>query len=169
MSCQSPSQPRAHRASRLADAKHLLGNDHPSLAASRPNPPPLDLKPLKQRETLSHVNGYNSSSPEFPPLHIPTQTLSTPHQNPPLSSRHKFPQTLVHAQDNPKRSAERLTLDAKARQTMAEEASNVTEDPKAWKWVIRKRIWDMMEAHNVAQNPRPVHHRIPNFVGAAFC
>ncbi|KAL6209347.1 hypothetical protein ACLB2K_020289 [Fragaria x ananassa] len=63
--------------------------------------------------------------------------------------------------------AERLTLDAKARQTMAEEASNVTEDPKAWKWVIRKRIWDMMEAHNIAQNPRPVHHRIPNFVGAA--
>lgn len=24
-----------------------------------------------------------------------------------------------------------------------------------------------MEARNVSQNPRPVHHRIPNFVGAA--
>ncbi|XP_062022979.1 5-formyltetrahydrofolate cyclo-ligase-like protein COG0212 [Rosa rugosa] len=63
--------------------------------------------------------------------------------------------------------AERRSLDAKARQTMAEEASSVTEDPKAWKWVIRKRIWDMMEARNIAQNPRPVHHRIPNFVGAS--
>ncbi|KAH1260602.1 5-formyltetrahydrofolate cyclo-ligase-like protein [Glycine max] len=39
--------------------------------------------------------------------------------------------------------------------------------PKAWKWVIRKRIWDVMEARNFANNPRPVHHRIPNFVGAS--
>ncbi|XP_027923337.1 5-formyltetrahydrofolate cyclo-ligase-like protein COG0212 [Vigna unguiculata] len=57
--------------------------------------------------------------------------------------------------------AERLALDAEARRAMAEAA-----DPKAWKWVIRKRIWDMMEARNFANNPRPVHHRIPNFVGA---
>ncbi|KAK7380516.1 hypothetical protein VNO78_33029 [Psophocarpus tetragonolobus] len=58
--------------------------------------------------------------------------------------------------------AERLALDAEARRAMAEAA-----DPKAWKWVIRKRIWDLMEAHNFANNPRPVHHRIPNFVGAS--
>ncbi|CAJ1953166.1 unnamed protein product [Sphenostylis stenocarpa] len=58
--------------------------------------------------------------------------------------------------------AERLELDAEARQAMAEAA-----DPKAWKWVIRKRIWDTMEARNFANNPRPVHHRIPNFVGAS--
>ncbi|XP_047181798.1 5-formyltetrahydrofolate cyclo-ligase-like protein COG0212 [Vigna umbellata] len=57
--------------------------------------------------------------------------------------------------------AERLALDAEARRAMAE-----TADPKAWKWVIRKRIWDTMEARNFANNPRPVHHRIPNFVGA---
>jgi hypothetical protein len=70
--------------------------------------------------------------------------------------------------------AERLRLDAKAREAMAEaskrETSSTSEnedDPKAWKWVIRKRIWDLMEARNIAQNPRPVHHRIPNFVGAA--
>jgi len=58
--------------------------------------------------------------------------------------------------------AERLALDAEARRAMAEAA-----DPKAWKWVIRKRIWDTMEARNFANNPRPVHHRIPNFVGAS--
>lgn len=58
--------------------------------------------------------------------------------------------------------AERLALDAEARRTMADAA-----DPKAWKWIIRKRIWDMMEARNFANNPRPVHHRIPNFVGAS--
>ncbi|XP_062097887.1 5-formyltetrahydrofolate cyclo-ligase-like protein COG0212 isoform X2 [Humulus lupulus] len=68
--------------------------------------------------------------------------------------------------------SERLTLDAKARKSMAEAYNRETaiedeEDPKAWKWVIRKRIWDMMEARNFAQNPRPVHHRIPNFVGAS--
>ncbi|KAH7525094.1 hypothetical protein FEM48_Zijuj06G0188600 [Ziziphus jujuba var. spinosa] len=69
--------------------------------------------------------------------------------------------------------AERLSLDAKARQSMAETSSREIQnapsedDPKAWKWVIRKRIWDLMEAQNIAQNPRPVHHRIPNFVGAS--
>lgn len=64
--------------------------------------------------------------------------------------------------------AERLRLDAKARETMAETSKRENEDdPKAWKWVIRKRIWDLMEARNVAQNPRPVHHRIPNFVGSS--
>ncbi|KAI3877274.1 hypothetical protein MKX03_022049 [Papaver bracteatum] len=72
---------------------------------------------------------------------------------------------------------ERLSLDSKAREEMAEKAqieinsSNAAEkeeeDPKAWKWIIRKRVWDMMEVENIAQNPRPVHHRIPNFVGAA--
>lgn len=73
--------------------------------------------------------------------------------------------------------AERLSLDAKAREAMAEASKRETsststsqneDDPKAWKWVIRKRIWDLMEARNVAQNPRPVHHRIPNFVGASM-
>lgn len=69
--------------------------------------------------------------------------------------------------------AERLSLDAKARESMAETSNRVIQsaptedDPKAWKWVIRKRIWDMMEARNIAQKPRPVHHRIPNFVGAS--
>ncbi|KAI3820034.1 hypothetical protein L1987_13890 [Smallanthus sonchifolius] len=66
--------------------------------------------------------------------------------------------------------AERLRLDAKARESMAIEAAEkegIDEDPRAWKWVIRKRIWDLMEARNIAQFPRPVHHRIPNFVGAS--
>ncbi len=31
---------------------------------------------------------------------------------------------------------------------------------------IRKRVWDYMEQHGIAQFPRPVHNRIPNFVGA---
>ncbi|KAK3043901.1 hypothetical protein RJ639_000600 [Escallonia herrerae] len=60
---------------------------------------------------------------------------------------------------------ERLALDAEARESMAEASEG--DDPKAWKWVIRKRVWDLMEAQNIAQFPRPVHHRIPNFVGAS--
>ncbi|OEU08787.1 hypothetical protein FRACYDRAFT_249129 [Fragilariopsis cylindrus CCMP1102] len=35
-----------------------------------------------------------------------------------------------------------------------------------WKWTLRKRIWDYMEENDIARFPRPVHHRIPNFVGA---
>ncbi|GMH31638.1 hypothetical protein Nepgr_033482 [Nepenthes gracilis] len=67
--------------------------------------------------------------------------------------------------------AERLRLDAKARESMAEASKREMEvgdddDAKAWKWRIRKRIWDLMEARNIALFPRPVHHRIPNFVGA---
>ncbi len=31
---------------------------------------------------------------------------------------------------------------------------------------IRKMIWDLMEKYNIARFPRPVHGRIPNFVGA---
>lgn len=62
--------------------------------------------------------------------------------------------------------AERLSLDAAARESMAQKSLIESADPKAWKWVIRKRVWDLMEARNIAQFPRPVHHRIPNFVGA---
>ncbi|XP_060198627.1 5-formyltetrahydrofolate cyclo-ligase-like protein COG0212 [Lycium barbarum] len=67
--------------------------------------------------------------------------------------------------------AERHRLDAEARKAMAETSEKETqneEDPKAWKWVIRKRVWDLMEAQNIAQFPRPVHHRIPNFIGASL-
>ncbi|CAK9154165.1 unnamed protein product [Ilex paraguariensis] len=66
--------------------------------------------------------------------------------------------------------AERLSLDAKARESMAETSERESrdgDDPKAWKWEIRNRIWDLLEARNLAQFPRPVHHRIPNFVGAS--
>ncbi|XP_078435156.1 nagB/RpiA/CoA transferase-like superfamily protein [Wolffia australiana] len=65
--------------------------------------------------------------------------------------------------------AARAHLDAAARQSMAAAAAAESgdDDPKAWKWLIRKRIWDLMESQGISQNPRPVHHRIPNFVGAA--
>uniref|UniRef100_A0A2K5BWM5 Methenyltetrahydrofolate synthase domain-containing protein n=1 Tax=Aotus nancymaae TaxID=37293 RepID=A0A2K5BWM5_AOTNA len=32
---------------------------------------------------------------------------------------------------------------------------------------IREHIWDCMESQNLADFPRPVHHRIPNFKGAS--
>ncbi|XP_032984824.1 methenyltetrahydrofolate synthase domain-containing protein isoform X2 [Rhinolophus ferrumequinum] len=32
---------------------------------------------------------------------------------------------------------------------------------------IREQIWDYMESQNLADFPRPVHHRIPNFKGAS--
>uniref|UniRef100_A0A453K8J1 Uncharacterized protein n=1 Tax=Aegilops tauschii subsp. strangulata TaxID=200361 RepID=A0A453K8J1_AEGTS len=61
--------------------------------------------------------------------------------------------------------AERLRLDADARASMETTAAGAQAeaDPRAWKWKIRKRVWDVLEAEGVARNPRPVHHRIPNF------
>eukprot|EP00434_Breviolum_minutum_P034013 symbB.v1.2.030101.t1/scaffold3351.1/size58635/3 len=68
----------------------------------------------------------------------------------------------------------RLRRDQEARDRMAAhmkaveeaEASGSTGDRGAWKWKIRQRIWDYMEENDIAANPRPVHHRIPNFVQA---
>nr|XP_015223831.1 PREDICTED: methenyltetrahydrofolate synthase domain-containing protein isoform X3 [Lepisosteus oculatus] len=39
--------------------------------------------------------------------------------------------------------------------------------PGVTKWDIRQKVWDYIEANNLANFPRPVHHRIPNFKGAA--
>ncbi|XP_071344363.1 methenyltetrahydrofolate synthase domain-containing protein isoform X1 [Trachinotus anak] len=38
--------------------------------------------------------------------------------------------------------------------------------PGASKWDIRQRVWDYIEEKNLANFPRPVHNRIPNFKGA---
>jgi 5-formyltetrahydrofolate cyclo-ligase len=63
---------------------------------------------------------------------------------------------------------ERLSKDAEAMNAMKQEAD--MEFAKGlrtpWKWKLRKRIWDYMEENDIARFPRPVHHRIPNFVGA---
>lgn len=69
---------------------------------------------------------------------------------------------------------ERLRNDAIARSRMSEHMKAVVEaedrgetgDRGAWKWAIRKRVWDYMEEKDIAAQPRPVHNRIPNFVGA---
>uniref|UniRef100_A0A3B5M1E5 Methenyltetrahydrofolate synthase domain-containing protein n=1 Tax=Xiphophorus couchianus TaxID=32473 RepID=A0A3B5M1E5_9TELE len=39
-------------------------------------------------------------------------------------------------------------------------------NPGASKWDIRQRVWDYIEEKNLANFPRPVHNRIPNFKGA---
>ncbi|XP_060774247.1 methenyltetrahydrofolate synthase domain-containing protein-like [Neoarius graeffei] len=37
---------------------------------------------------------------------------------------------------------------------------------EATKWESRQKVWDYMETKDLANFPRPVHHRIPNFKGA---
>eukprot|EP00250_Pteridium_aquilinum_P011529 c20129_g1_i1 orf=47-1420(+) len=78
-------------------------------------------------------------------------------------------------EQNPEEASEadRLQLDEEARLRMAQvahaaEASHKasSRDGGAWKWAIRRRIWDLLEQENIAMHPRPVHHRIPNFTGA---
>eukprot|EP00977_Amphora_coffeiformis_P030093 scaffold44644_cov168-Amphora_coffeaeformis.AAC.1 len=62
---------------------------------------------------------------------------------------------------------DRLEKDAQAMDVMKQVAENEFAKLRTpWKWEIRKRIWDMMEEKDIARFPRPVHHRIPNFVGA---
>ncbi|XP_028665676.1 methenyltetrahydrofolate synthase domain-containing protein isoform X1 [Erpetoichthys calabaricus] len=39
-------------------------------------------------------------------------------------------------------------------------------NPGVTKWDIRQKIWDYIEDNNLADFPRPVHHRIPNFKGS---
>ena len=63
--------------------------------------------------------------------------------------------------------ANRLGKDAAAMAAMKAEAEAEFASLRTpWKWVIRKRIWDFMEENDIARQPRPVHHRIPNFDGA---
>uniref|UniRef100_A0A3P9C321 Methenyltetrahydrofolate synthase domain-containing protein n=1 Tax=Maylandia zebra TaxID=106582 RepID=A0A3P9C321_9CICH len=38
--------------------------------------------------------------------------------------------------------------------------------PRGSKWDIRQKVWDYIEEKNLANFPRPVHNRIPNFKGA---
>lgn len=38
--------------------------------------------------------------------------------------------------------------------------------PEAIKWDYREKVWDHIELKSLANFPRPVHHRIPNFKGA---
>ena len=68
---------------------------------------------------------------------------------------------------------DRLEKDAQAMTEMKRKAEEqLRKDEKVgelrspWKWKLRKRIWDYMEENDIARFPRPVHHRIPNFVGA---
>ena len=63
--------------------------------------------------------------------------------------------------------ADRLAKDAQAMTAMKETSeAEFAKLRTPWKWVIRKRIWDLLEGKDIARPPRPVHHRIPNFDGA---
>lgn len=101
-----------------------------------------------------------SKSPHF------SSKLET--QNSKLEATHKASRNDVGF-DAAAYEADRFSRDAEARRAMAETSRKETQDesdPKAWKWVIRKRVWDLMEVRDIAQFPKPVHHRIPNFIGA---
>lgn len=63
--------------------------------------------------------------------------------------------------------ADRLSKDAKAMDEMKQIATQEFSKLRTpWKWKIRKAVWDYLEDKDLAQFPRPVHHRIPNFIGA---
>lgn len=70
---------------------------------------------------------------------------------------------------------QRLELDRQARKGMEaymkrieELASkgNVRAQKTSWKWSVRRTVWNYLEDNDLAEFPRPVHHRIPNFKGS---
>jgi len=73
---------------------------------------------------------------------------------------------------NQETEEQRLQLDAEAREGMKAymakieelaEAGNIRAQKTAWKWKVRQKVWDYLEDNDLAEFPRPVHHRIPNF------
>ena len=112
----------------------------PAMPLVFPATPPLPLCPAARRATAAVASAARSSSSS--------------------SSSASF--------DAAAFEAERLRLDAAARAGMEStaRAAAAEANPRAWKWAIRKRVWDALEAEGVARDPRPVHHRIPNFDGA---
>ncbi|EEF38047.1 5-formyltetrahydrofolate cyclo-ligase-like protein COG0212 isoform X2 [Ricinus communis] len=122
--------------------------------------------PLSLKQSIRFSNYRNFHS--LPSRELSVQRLFSSNPNLETSSSNRRAPGNDTVFDESTFEAERLRLDAKARESMAETSKlEMQLDPKAWKWVIRKRIWDFMEARNIAQNPRPVHHRIPNFIGAS--
>eukprot|EP00929_Paragymnodinium_shiwhaense_P087110 TRINITY_DN47404_c0_g1_i2.p1 TRINITY_DN47404_c0_g1~~TRINITY_DN47404_c0_g1_i2.p1 ORF type:complete len:219 (+),score=12.43 TRINITY_DN47404_c0_g1_i2:56-712(+) len=86
--------------------------------------------------------------------------------------------TQLHARfnRNTETEEERLKLDKEARDGMEEymvkiedlaAKGNVRAQKTAWKWKVRKKVWNYLEDNDLADFPRPVHHRIPNFKGSA--
>lgn len=70
---------------------------------------------------------------------------------------------------------QRLQLDREAREGMEKymiqieelaEQGNTRAQKTAWKWKVRKKVWNYLEDNDLADFPRPVHHRIPNFKGS---
>lgn len=70
---------------------------------------------------------------------------------------------------------QRLLLDQEARDGMEAymlkieelaEQGNIRAQMTAWKWKVRRKVWNYLEDNDLADFPRPVHHRIPNFKGS---
>ena len=81
--------------------------------------------------------------------------------------RHRTPLHIaMKAFDEQAYEAERLAKDGEAMAAMKDEKERFRHLRTPWKWEIRERVWDQMEAEDIARFPRPVHHRIPNFDGA---
>ncbi|XP_073138022.1 5-formyltetrahydrofolate cyclo-ligase-like protein COG0212 [Henckelia pumila] len=127
----------------------------------------MDALFLKQCSSFPFASKHTLNFPSIPQskaLHFPLPFNLEKSRNYSNAARRNDPTFNEAAYE-----AERLSLDAAARKSMAESSEKEghdPEDPKAWKWIIRKRVWDLMEARNIAQFPRPVHHRIPNFLGS---
>lgn len=69
-----------------------------------------------------------------------------------------------------------MQLDQEAREGMEKymkliqdlaDKGNIRAQKTAWKWDLRKKVWNFLEDNDLADFPRPVHHRIPNFKGSA--
>ncbi|KAL7553830.1 hypothetical protein ACHAWF_017175 [Thalassiosira exigua] len=121
----------------------------PMASAYAPLPTGSTISP-RRRPTISAASSVSAFVPPRPPTRLPAPLASSP-----------------TSFDEASFEADRLAKDAAAMDDMkriAEEEFARLRTP--WKWKIRKAVWDYLEEKDLAQFPRPVHHRIPNFVGS---
>ena len=132
---------------------------HPAAAEAAEEPPSVSHQKRGKRQRKPRTVGRNETKPaeSKPEAPKPTQSIS---MESPIVQESETESARLRAD---KLARERMTQHMAAVQSLEEEGV----ERGAWKWTIRKRIWDLLEATGVAAQPRPVHHRIPNFVTAS--
>lgn len=122
------------------------------------------LKELSPTQIFLTHNGNNMT---FLKISVALLVVQSSRAFLPNSRARPFELSMTSSFDDTAYEKDRLTKDAQAMDAMKDEAKEEFSKLRTpWKWVIRQRIWDLMEERDIARFPRPVHHRIPNFDGA---
>lgn len=133
---------------------------------------------------MSRMEKINTFAPSYRLLPLPSSSPSYTFRTTTTDGSSIITQRMNTVDDNVNDNNENITPEQKSELESESESIRLTRDKEAmdamktesesafaklrtpWKWTIRQRVWDNLEAKNIARPPRPVHHRIPNFEGA---